>query len=78
MNKLWNAINGLNIKRVSKNKLYLMTTIFTNIIIGGAAWLILGRLILPGTGWLFCFMGYPAVFIGFLGGILFLYNHEFS
>lgn len=37
-----------------------------------------GRLFLPGIDWLICFMGYPAMFIGLLGGTLYLYNHEFE
>ena len=27
--------------------------------------------------WLFCFIGYPAVFMGLFGGGIYLYNHEF-
>lgn len=78
MRKLWTIINELKIKKLMKNKLYLGLMILANIIIGGLIWLVIGRYILPGLDWLLCFMGYPAIFIGFLGGILYLYNHEFA
>jgi len=61
-----------------KNRLYLGLMILINIVIGGIVWLTVGRLIFPEINWLFCFMGYPAIFIGFFGGVLYLYNHEFA
>lgn len=78
MKRLWNVINKMQVRKVVKNKLYLVTLIFLNIVIGGAIWLLLGRMLLPGIDWLLCFMGYPAIFVGFFGGILYLYNHEFA
>lgn len=78
MKRLWNVINEMKVKKVMKNKLYLGAMIFINIVIGAAIWLTLGRMILPGIDWLLCFMGYPAIFAGFFGGILYLYNHEFA
>ncbi len=78
MKKLWNVINQLRAGKSMKNRIYLMLLILINIIIGGAIWLLIGRLLLPGIEWLICFMGYPAVFIGFFGGVLYLYNHEFA
>ena len=75
MKRLWNVINEMKIKKEIKNKLYLGVLIAINIVMGGVAWLLFGRLVLPGTDW---FMGYPAIFIGFFGGILYLYNHEFA
>jgi hypothetical protein len=68
----------MKIKKEIKNKLYLGVLIAINIVMGGVAWLLFGRLVLPGTDWLLCFMGYTAIFIGFFGGILYLYNHEFA
>lgn len=78
MKRLWNVINEMKIKKEIKNKLYLGVLIAINIVMGGVVWLLFGRLVLPGTVWLLCFMGYPAIFIGFFGGILYLYNHEFA
>lgn len=78
MKRLWNVINEMKIKKEIKIKLYLGVLIAINIVMGGVAWLLFGRLVLPGIAWLLCFMGYPAIFIGFFGGILYLYNHEFA
>ena len=78
MKRLWNVINKMKIKKEIKNKLCLGVLIVINIVMGGVAWLLFGRLVLPGTDWLLCFMGYPAIFIGFFGGILYLYKHEFA
>ena len=78
MKRLWNVINEMKIKKEIKNKLYLGVLIAINIVMGGVASLLFGRLVLPGTDWLLCFMGYPAIFIGFFGGMLYLYNHEFA
>ena len=78
MKRLWNVINEMKMKKVAKIKLYLGALILINIVIGGAIWLTIGRIILPGIDWLLCFMGYPAIFMGLFGGILYLYNHEFA
>ncbi len=78
MKKLWNIINRLETKKSMKNRIFLVSLIFVNIVIGGTIWLLIGRLLLPGIDWLICFMGYPVVFIGFFGGVLYLYNHEFA
>ena len=78
MKRLWNVINEMKIKKEIKNKLYLGVLIAINIVMGGVAWALFGRLVLPGIDWLLCFMGYPAIFIGLFGGILYLCNHEFA
>ncbi len=78
MKRLWNVINEMKIKKEIKNKLYLGVSIAISIVMGGVAWVLFGRLVLPGIDWLLCFMGCPAIFIGFFGGILYLYNHEFA
>ncbi len=78
MKKLWNVINELKLMKTMKSRLYIASLVLINITIGGAIWLIIGRFFLPGIEWLFCFMGYPAVFGGLLGGVLYLYNHEFA
>lgn len=78
MTRLWIAINGLNVMRQTKRKLYLSTLTLINMLIGGTVWLLLGRFLLSTIDWLLCFMGYPAIFAGFIGGILYLYNHEFA
>ncbi len=53
MKRLWNVINEMKIKKEVKIKLYLGVLIAINIVMGGVAWLLFGRLVLPGTDWLF-------------------------
>jgi len=78
MRAIWNKINNLNISQVNKNRLFITSEIVITGITGAFIWLLLGRLILPGVVWLICFVGYPAVFIGFMGSCLYLYNHDFT
>ncbi len=78
MKRLWNVVNGLDSRSDVKTKIFLWIWVLANIGIGAGLWLLFGRLFLPEIKWLFCFMGYPAIFIGFFGGILYLYNHEFA
>lgn len=77
MSMLWKTLNERNFPKETKSGLFLTLLFFANAAIGGLIWLLLGRSVLPEGEWLFCFMGYPAVIIGFFGGILYLYNHEF-
>lgn len=78
MKKLWNVVNGLDVKRDVKTGLFFWILIIANICIGAGLWLLFGRLFLPEIVWLLCFIGYPAIFVGFFGGILYIYNHEFA
>lgn len=75
---IWNRINQLDMKKAAKNRIFLWIQILVNMVIGAVLWALVGRLFLPGIDNLICFMGYPAVFIGFFGGTLYLYNHEFA
>jgi hypothetical protein len=78
MKQLWNVVNGLDVRKDSKARVFLWLLAVANILIGAGLWLLIGRIFLPGTEWLICFMGYPAIFIGFFGGVIYLCNHEFS
>lgn len=78
MKTLWNMVNQIHIKNTWKNNLFLVLFILINMVLGACAWLLLGRLILPGTDWLLCFMGYPAVFVGLFGGVIYLYRNQFA
>lgn len=78
MKKLWNIIEETNMKRESKNNLFLAIQIIKFAAFGALAWVILGMRFFPGIESFLCFLGYPAVFGGFLGGALYLYNHEFA
>ena len=78
MKQLWNVINGLEARKDVKAKVFLWLLAVANILIGAGLWLLIGRIFLPEIEWLIFFRGYPAIFIGFFGGILYLYNHEFA
>lgn len=78
MKILWNAVNGLDRKSGVKAKIFLWILVAVNSGIGAGLWLLFGRLFLPGIDWLLCFIGYPAFFVGLLGGIFYLCNHEFA
>lgn len=78
MRFIWNVVNGIKVMNTLKNKMFLGLLILVNILIGGGLWCLFGRLFFPGIDVLICFMGYPAVFIGFFGGVLYLYSHDFT
>ena len=78
MKTLWNMVNQIHIKNTWKNNLFLVLFILINMVLGACAWLLLGRLILPGTDWLLCFMGYPAIVVGLFGGVIYLYRNQFA
>ncbi|MDY3110176.1 MAG: hypothetical protein SOW50_08670 [Lachnospiraceae bacterium] len=78
MKTLWNMVNQIDVKNTWKNNLFLVLFILINMVLGACAWLLLGRLILPGTDWLLCFMGYPAIFVGLFGGVIYLYRNQFA
>lgn len=78
MKTLWNMVNQIDVKNTWKNNLFLVLFILINMVLGACVWLLLGRLILPGTDWLLCFMGYPAVFVGLFGGVIYLYRNQFA
>ncbi|MBE5826470.1 MAG: hypothetical protein E7307_07520 [Butyrivibrio sp.] len=78
MKRLWNVVNGLAVKRNVKIIVFLLIFVAVNICIGMGLWLLFGRILFPGLEWLFCFMGYPAIFVGFFGGVIYIYKHEFA
>lgn len=78
MKKIWLFINELKIKNSTKNKLYISLLIAKYTLIGTGLWLAIGRQFLPGIDWLLCFIFYPALIVGYFGGVLYLYNHEFK
>lgn len=78
MKKIWTLVNQTSLKRETKNQLFLILEVIITGSIGCLLWLTLGRLLLSGLSWLICFICYPAYFIGFFGGLLYLCNHEFG
>ncbi len=78
MKKLWNMVANTKFENSFKNKLYIALFMLISAFAGAIAWFLLGRFLLDDTKWLICFMGYPAVFVGFFGGSIYLYKNEFD
>ena len=78
MKRIWRYVNEYNLSSDDKTKLYIALQIMKYTIIGGLIWLVIGRFYLPELAWLLCFMGYPAVTLGWFGSTLYIYNHEFD
>ena len=74
----WKYVNKLKIAKKKKNRLFVLAMILESTLAGAWIWLLLGRLFLADVIWLWCFMGYPGLFIGLILSMLFLYNHEFA
>ena len=77
MSKIWSFVNDLKVKKNHKIKMFIWLTTILYGLTGALIWGLIGRLILPEITWLFCFIGYPAVFMGWFGGGIYLCNHEF-
>lgn len=76
MKTLWNMINKLQFTTNSKNYLFLLLNTVIFGILGAFLWIPEHFFTSSSSFSLFYFIGYPAFFIGVIGGILFLYNHE--
>ena len=46
-------------------------------LLGAVFWLITVSWFLSDKIWFICFSGYSAVFIGYLGGIIYLFKHDY-
>ena len=47
MKKLWTIVNQLSIKREMKNRLFILFWMLLSAMMGGALWVVLGRIFLP-------------------------------
>ena len=78
MKKIWVKVNELNIKKENKIRFFLISMILIWMLIGGIAWLLVGKNIWPSYSELLVFIGLPGAFIGLYGSIIYLYNHNFA
>lgn len=74
MKKIEKLISTLHMTTEQKQNVFIMFNVLICGIMGAVLWAVVGRYMLSSLSWLFCFMGYPAVFIGFCGSILYLYR----
>lgn len=77
MRKIWKYLQQSDLRKGTKNRVFIAFVTMSMSMIGAAAWLLIGRLFLPQMEWLLCFIGYSGVYAGLFGSILYLYNHEF-
>ncbi len=75
---LWNKINESDMEYYQKNLVYIMVVTGMVAVAGAVIWLLIGRYIMQGFGGAFCFVTYPAVFVGLLGSVLYLFRHDFK
>ena len=62
--------------REKKQYVFILVNMLFFALIGLVCWIIAGQFLTKDISWLICFIGYPAVFIGFFGGVLYLYRKE--
>lgn len=78
MLKMWNVLNRANLRKNTKSFLFVSYNFVVAAMVGVVVWMVLGKLLFPGVLWMLCFIGYPGIFAGFFGGIIYLYNNEFK
>lgn len=78
MRKLWFIINKTRWSRSLKNAFFITLMTLGASMAGGMVWLLIGRLFWADISGLFCLAGYAGMYVGFVGAILYLYNHDFA
>lgn len=78
MKSMWQRIDAIHLDSNKKNIIFIVAMTVKDLLLGAIAWLLLGRMFLSGVEWMLCFMGYPAIFGGVIGSVVYLYNNEFS
>lgn len=74
---MWNWLSGFNFKKKTRVWTFIMLNIVYNGFLGYIAWLIIGRQLFDNNlNWMLCFIGYPALLIGFISGILHVFKYE--
>ena len=77
MKTIWKLINSLDVKSGTKNLLFLVLSTMGYALLGAVFWLITVSWFLSDKIWFICFSGYSAVFIGYFGGIIYLFEHDY-
>ncbi len=78
MKSLWKIIDESDVSVNWKSKLYVASSTILSGLLGFVLWLVIGRLFFESMWSMLCFIGYPAVFLGFFNSIIVLYNNDFS
>lgn len=76
MSRLWNWINSREFSDEGKVRVFLFLTCAVSGVIGYAVWLILKDINFNSFESALCFVGYPALIVGYLGGFIFLCKNK--
>ena len=74
MNLLWNCINRISLNDQLKITTFLFCSTVLAALMGFSIWWCIHFFVLNRMDWMICFMGYPALFAGFLGGVFYLWK----
>lgn len=72
--KIWEFSEG-KVLEENRIKLFLVLNIVIWCMIGAVAWMAISRIVMKDILWLFLFSGYAGVFLGLIGGIVYVMNH---
>lgn len=76
MKVLWNKIQSCKMSNRAKRRWFLFLNSIIFGLIGFAMWLVIRMFALSTIDWALCFTGYLAIFVGYIGGYIFLYRES--
>jgi len=65
-----------DMKKERKQKLFLLMNTLLWCAIGALFWFVIGNRLAENNLLIICFIGYPGVFLGIVGGFIYLVNHD--
>lgn len=76
MKLIWTLINSKEMSLAKKNSLFLILNTLIFSLIGFITWFAIHFFTFNKISWAICFTGYPGFFVGFVGGIIYLYQQD--
>lgn len=74
---IWNYLKKKNLYKSTKTHLFITLSMILYSSLGFICWLLIRHFFFNTKTWAICFIGYPGLVIGYIGGVLYLYNHCF-
>ena len=72
---IWNQIKKTQVARKTKQRIFIAVNVVLYMLLGIVAWYLFGVKRFSGSiRWFPCFVGYPAVLLGFAGSIFALFK----
>lgn len=71
-----NYVHHKKLNTSGRTRLFVFLTTLSSSLLGLVFWFVLHFFVLNEISWAICFAGYPGVFVGFIGGIIYLYRHN--